>query len=256
MINWNPTGRRVYFLSPHQDDETLFMAQVLAHHVLANREVHVILMGNGSTSSVLQKLSGEIHTGPWWGGFHYPDHEGYEPLNQTEFGRARTDEMRTALRHLGVPPERLHFGAGLESSEDLPDATSQSYAANVLEYWMAHDLAAGREAPGFYSMHWTDPTSDHAHIGAALRAARVNDSRFADSRWLCKPELAAAAGAQPYTVPTSLQAEVKLMQKRAALAYGAWAPEQGAYAIGMHSVSAYFNGGPLAGAVNHIVRNP
>ncbi len=265
-INWEPTGRSVYFLEPHQDDGALFMAQVAAHHVLAGREVHVVLLSNGSTSNVLQKLNGQLHTGPWWGGFHQPEHEGYDPFPDTPggramFGLARTREWSASWTALGVPPERQHFGsAGIASSALLPNVVSVSWVREVMHYWALAEANDGREMPGFYGMHWEDPNSDHAASGLAMRQMRTeNPVTWADVRWLTKPEEAEAAGATPYPVPAALSGEEKLMQKRAAYPYRAWAPEPGGagmYATGMHSVSAYFQSGPLTGAPNHIVRMP
>ncbi len=260
-INWEPTGRRVYFFEPHQDDGVLFMGQVAAHHMLAGREVHVVLMSNGSTSNVRRKLNGEIHSGPWWGGFHDPAHEGYAPFADDEtgraaFGLARTDEWIASWIQLGVPLERLHFGAGLSSSAQLPDAVGQEYAAGVISHWVDADLAEGRPAPGLYTMHWADPNSDHAAGGAALRALRLADAHYADARWMVKPEQAVALGAETYVVPTSLQPEVKLYCRRAALAYGAWAPSLGSFAIGYHSVGGTYFDDVERGDPNHIVRHP
>ncbi len=249
---------RVYFLDPHQDDGVLFMAQVAAHHVLAGREVHVVLMTNGSTSSALAEINGTATDPTWWG---TPDHdpaaEGYTPLTPAGFGLARTREWRQSWRHLGVPPERQQFGEGwLAQSDGLPNNISVAYATGVIETLAAAEAAAGRDKPGFYTMHWEDPQPDHAAVGTALRNLRLADPAFSDARWLVKPEEAADAGAVPYTVPATMLTEVVRRQKHAAWAYGAWAPEQGAYAIGMHSVASYFNGGPLAGAVNYTGRNP
>ena len=260
-INWEPSGRRVYFFEPHQDDGVLFMGQVAAHHMLAGREVHVVLMSNGSTSNVRQKLNGEIHSGPWWGGFHDPAREGYVPFPDDEQGRAhlglaRTDEWLASWLQLGVPIERLHFGAGLSSSAQLPDAVTEEYAGQVISHWVGHDTSAGLAAPGLYTMHWGDPNSDHAHCGAALRALRIGGYLYADSRWLVKPEQAVAVGAEPYVVPTSLQPEVKLLCRRAALAYGAWAPSLGSFAIGYHSVGTTYFDDVQRGDPNHIVRVP
>jgi LmbE family N-acetylglucosaminyl deacetylase len=249
-------GPRVYFLEPHQDDAALFMAQAIAHHVLAGREVHVVLMSNGSTSQVLGELNGTAADPTWWAGTHDPAAEGYAPMTAAEFGLARTREWRQSARHLGVPPAQQHLGMDVATSDLLPNGITQAYATDVMQYWLDHDLNAGLARPGFYTMWWGDPTADHAACGQALRALRLSDPDFADSRWMVKPEQAAAASASVYGVPAALVAEVKLMQKRAAWAYGAWAPEQGAFAVGMHSVRSYFEGGPLVGAVNHIVRNP
>ncbi len=247
---------RVYFLEPHQDDGVLFMAQVAAHHVLAGREVHVVLMSNGSTSGALAEINGTASDPTWWGGTHNPAAEGYTPLTATEFGLARTREWRQSWRHLGVPDANMHLGMDLATSDLLPNNISTGYATDVLEYLSDADATAGRDKPGFYTMHWEDPQPDHAAVGTALRTLRLNDSAFSDARWLVKPEEAANVGATVYGVPVAMQAQVKLWQKHAAWPYGAWAPEQGTYAIGMHSVASYFNGGPLAGAVNYIVRNP
>lgn len=245
----------VYFLEPHQDDASLFMAQVIAHHVLAGRNVHAVLMSNGSTSNVLDELNGAASDPTWWGGVHDPGAEGYAPLTKDEFGLARTREWVQSWRHLGVPPgPNQHFGMGLASSTDLPDGIDEAYATDVMRYWMGSDLDAGLPRPGFYTMWWGDPNPDHAACGQALRVLRLADPDFADSRWLVKPEQATAAGAAVYTVPAAMLPEVRLRQKRAAWAYGAWAPAQGAYAIGMHSVALPYFDDPLRGDPNHIVR--
>ena len=249
-------ARNVYWFEPHADDACLFMAQAAAHHVLAGRPVHVVLMSNGSTSGVLGELNGTAPDPTWWAGQHNPAAEGYAPLTAAEFGLARTREWRQACRHLGVPDAQQHLGMGLASSDLLPNGITQAYATEVMQFWLDHDLALGLDPPGFYTMWWGDPHADHAACGQALRTLRQTDPDFADSRWMVKPEQAAAAGAATYSVPGPLLTEVRLMQKRAAWAYGAWAPELGSFAVGMHSVRAYFEGGPLVGAPNYIVRNP
>lgn len=254
-INWDPTGRNVYFFEPHQDDGCLFMAQAAAHHVLAGRTVHVVLMSNGSTSNALGELNGTASDPTWWGGTHDPAHEGYAPLTQTEFGLARTREWRQSWRHLGVPPERQHFGMGLSSSADLPNSVSLSYATDVMSYWVDKDmLDDGLPNPGLYTMWWDDPQGDHASCGQALKNLRLADGNYTDGRWLVKPEQATAAGAAVYSVPSNLVNEVKLMQKHSAWAYGAWAPELNSFAIGMHSVALPYFDDPIRGDANHIVR--
>jgi hypothetical protein len=225
--------------------------------VLAGRDVHVVLMSTGATSNVLAELNGTAADPTWWGGTHDPIAEGYEPLTAGLFGLARTDEWRQSWRHLGVGPDGQHFGAGVVSSAVLPDQITPEYATEVMRYWSDFEVSEGRPRPGFYTMWWGDPTADHAACGQALRALRLSDPDFADSRWMVKPGQAAAAAAQVYSVPPNVLPEVKARQRRAAWAYGAWAPSLGSYAIGMHSVGGpggFFQEGPLAGAPNHIVR--
>ena len=254
-INYHPTGRRIYFLEPHQDDGVLFMAKAAAHCVLAGREVHAVLMSNGETSNVLGELNGAAADNQWWKDRHDPEHEGYAPLTAQEMGLARTREWRASWHQLGVPDERLHYGMDLASSDLLPDAISVAYATQVMRYLVEGDLEAGRPIGGLYTMWWLDPHADHAACGQALHALRSSDPDYADARWLTKPEDAARAGAAVYGVPDNLLAQVTHMQWKAAQGYGAWQPESGAFAVGWHSVYTPYFTSTIAGAPNHIVRN-
>lgn len=256
-INWNPTGRRVWVFEPHQDDTALFKAPMVAHHVLAGREVHIVLMSNGSTSGARGEINGTTTDNGWWGTpAHDPAHEGYAPLGLTEFGLARTREWRASCRALGVPPERQHLGMGLASSDLLPANITVAYATEVMQYWQQQDHAEGLPNASFKTMWWSDTTVDHANCGAALRNLRLNDPDFFDAQWMVRTEQHGVTGSQQYAVPAAMLAEVRQMQSRSAWPYQAWAPESGVYAIGRHSVSDLFDSGPLAHLPNWIVKTP
>lgn len=247
-----PTGAPIVFYTPHQDDETLFMGQVIAHHALAGREVHVVLCSNGFGSSTLAEINGTAADGNLWGGYHYPAREGYAPLTLEQYSEARTREMVAACAQLGVPADRVHLGradAPAASSADLPSTISTAWAAEVMESWAAHFAGLG----GHYTMWWGDNHPDHANLGAALRSLHDQGAvGFGDTRWLVKPEQASAAGASVYGLPSNLSATVVQMARRAGWCYRAWQPAAGAFAIGYHSVS-YFSG-PESGTANHYVR--
>lgn len=255
-INWDPTGRRVYWFEPHQDDGSLFMAQAVAHHVLAGREVHAVLMSNGNTSGARNEINGTAVDNGWWGTpGHDPAHEGYGPLGLTEFGLARTREWRQSWIQLGVPPERQHFGMGVASSDLLPANITTAYAEVVMRYWQQQDQSEGLPNASFKTMWWGDTTLDHANCGSALRAIRLIDPDFADAQWMVRTEQHGTTGMQ-YAVPSTMLAEVRQMQQRSAWPYQAWAPEHGLYAAGRHSVSDLFDSGPLAHLPNWIVKTP
>lgn len=255
-INWDPTGRRAYFFEPHQDDGALFMGQVAAHHVLAGREVHAVLMSNGSTSGARAEINGTTVDNGWWGTpAHNPAREGYAPLDLTEFGLARTREWSQSWLQLGVPLERQHLGMGLASSDLLPDTISVAYATDVMRYWMEQDRSEGLSNSSMKTMWWGDNATDHAACGAALRNLKLTDPDFADAQWIVRTEQHGDAGAQ-YAVPAAMLAEVRQMQYRAAWPYQAWAPEQGMYAAGRHSVPDLFDSGPLIRLPNWIVKTP
>lgn len=250
----DPTGRRLYVIEPHQDDGDLFFAKMVAHSILVGREVHGVLMSNGTTSNVLGEINGDYADNQWWKDKHEPAREGYAPLTKQEFGLARTREWRNSWHQLGVPDERLHLGMDLATSDLLPDAISVSYATQVMRYFVEGDIAAGRAVGGLYTMWWMDAHSDHAACGQALHALKVADSTYSDARWMTKPEDADRAGAAVYGVPAELLDQVTHMQWKAAQCYGAWSPPD-SFAIGFHSVYTPYFTSTLAGGPNHIVRN-
>jgi LmbE family N-acetylglucosaminyl deacetylase len=255
----HPAGRPIVFYSPHQDDETLFMGQIIAHHVLAGRQVHVVLGCNGALSNVRANLNGSTLDTDFWDGWHYPAREGYEPLSLDDFGLARTREFLAALAQLGVPAERVHFGRAdepLATSDLLPDAISVDWAEQVVTSWAEHFAAQGFPQVGHYTMHPLDPHADHAALGQAVKNLHADDAvRYGDVRWLTKPEEAAKVTppALPYVLPAALAPTIKLMVKHAAEAYRAWAPPQ-RFAIGYHSVGTIYFPGVESGVANHHVR--
>jgi LmbE family N-acetylglucosaminyl deacetylase len=242
-----PTGAPVVFYTPHQDDETLFMGQVIARHALANREVHVVLVSNGSTSGARGLINGDDDS-YWWGGYHYPPREGYAPLTAADFADARTRELVAACAQLGVPASRVHLGradAPAATTMDLPTTISTTWATQVMQSWAAHFAALGWSSVGHYTMWWGDNHSDHAALGSALRTWAPPDRR-----WLVKPEQASAAGAGQYGLPSSSAAMIRQMARRAGWCYRSWQPAAGCFACGYHSVS--FDG-PEDGTPNYLL---
>jgi len=239
-----PSGRPIVFYSPHQDDETLWMGQIIAHHALAGRQVHLVLCANGSNSAALAEINGAPDF-TWWGGPHYPAREGYQPLTADEFGLARTREFLNAAGQLGVPEIRVHFGRAdqiMTSSDELPTVVTSTWAAQIIESWAEHFAVLGFDQVGHYTTHWNDPQPDHSAMGQALLDLHIGGGTpFADARWTVKPDqVASTAGAGTYGLPTSLAAQIKGMAKHAAWSYKAWAPRGGSYGIGYHSVGPQF----------------
>lgn len=241
-----PTGRPFTFYTPHQDDETLFAGQIIAHHAMAGREVHIVLATDGSTTGVRDMVNG-VRVSGWWGGYHYPYSEGYEdlaPLSAADMAAARDRELAAAAGELGVRPANLH----LRQDVRVTNLTAADAVDLIIEY---ANLLPGT---GHYAMHWEDTDPNHAALGAALRDLYLSgDPRFSDARWVVRYSQQATLG-EPYVIsdPTTSD-NAKFMAKKAALAYRSWAPRQGLFAVGYHSVSSQF-AYVESGAPNYIVK--
>lgn len=241
-----PTGRPVIFYTPHQDDETLFMGQAIAHHALAGRDVHVVLASDGSTSRMRDALNG-LEVNGWWGGSHYPAREFYSLLSQTDFGEARDRELVAACGQLGAQPGNVHLEVGTRgSSISVPEAD-----ALIRRY---DDLYPDA---GHYTMHWDDTDPTHSALGTALRQMALSEpGKFNDCRWMVRTDQIASSGSVPYALPSATAASIKQMARRAGWCYRSWAPQQGMFAIGYHSVGPSYFDEVERGDLNHVVKTP
>lgn len=242
-------GRPVIFVAPHPDDETLGAGVSIAEHVAAGRDVRILAMTDGTGSGAIRKVNGEQWS-PWWGVWHDLTAEGYQPLTPAEFGAARMRELISAVGCLGVPAHHVYRASDLLGEPVLDGSVTQDQARRAILALVATlDPAAGN--PGLWGPSWlVDDNPDHIAVGQAIKALGVEDPvTYADRRhWVLPPywqdaRLGQIAG-EFYDVPNDIGAEVAItIQRRArnaCLAYRAWAPRQGMYAIGYHSVDGMF----------------
>lgn len=244
-----PTGRRLYFYAPHQDDETLWAGQIIAHHALVGREVHIVLGTDGSTSAIRDALNG-VESNGWWGGFHFPQREGIPaPMSPSQFAAARDRELLLAAAQLGVPEERVHLRTDTRTANLTVDQAKALILANEM----------ATPGAGHYTTWWGDPDPNHSALGQALRelaaADKVKDARCVVRRSQIGTPEATAAGAVEYGVPSTYAGMARQMVLDATRGYGAWNPAGGTYAIGEHSVHADL-AWAASGASNVIVRLP
>lgn len=239
-----PTLRPIIFYSPHQDDACLWAGRLLAHHALVGREVHIVCASDGSTSAILKALDGQEGNG-FWKGWHYPLREQYAPLTPGEFAAARDREEVSADLQLGALYQNIHLETGWrQASLDVTRAKEL-----ILRY------AALYPDAGHYTTHWLDTDPTHKAVGEALRQLHLAGTPgMTDCRWVVRAsQKTTIARTEQYVVPAQWTDQVSAMVERAVLSYRSWAPLQGMYAIGWHSVPAYFEA-VLAGEPNWIVK--
>jgi LmbE family N-acetylglucosaminyl deacetylase len=224
------------FVAAHPDDETLAMSTAIAEHVAAGQEVHCLLLTDGEGSGALATLNGTA-TNSWWGVPHVPAAEGYSPLTPATLAAARIAEARTALACLS---------AGLSGSltlhqAGLPDGGVTSVAAQAAILAVADAIAPGGPVRLKGHSPTVDNHSDHVAAGQALKALKLADpARFGDLRHYILPTYWADSRlslvTESWDAPTN--AAISSRVRNAIRSYGAWAPQQGAYAIGYHSVAS------------------
>jgi len=241
----NPTGRRVYFLSPHADDDCLSMGQVAWYHARVGRRVSFILGAPGRTTTAIDSING-LTANSWWGGTHDLAREGYATLTPDDIVASRDAEFMDSAALLGAVPGEIHLNTALRH-----DSPTIDQAKAVLQYF--HDLDP---AAGMYTMHWQDVDPTHSMYGLALKQLReANPAAWPDVRWLVR-ESQALSGEIPcdqYVIPAQYAEETKIAVRQSARAYSCWAPLQGRFAVGYHSVGTSLFPSVASGNPNWIV---
>jgi LmbE family N-acetylglucosaminyl deacetylase len=219
-------------VAPHPDDETLGAGVLLAEHVAAGRDVHILLLTRGTGSVARLELNGS-RPSRWWGVTHDPAADGYAPLTPDAFGQARLDELTTAVHALGGG--QIHE-AGLTDEQVTVGQAKAAIAALV--------ASVGRDAGVYAPTYLVDDNPDHRAAGQALHElAAEQPEAYGDVGWYIlprywsDPRLKQVAPAPYRDAPSNGQISSRV--RNACRAYAAWHPPH-SYAIGYHSVDDMF----------------
>ena len=219
---------RFYFV-PHQDDELTNLGADLCRTLSSGGEVRVVLCTDGSASSVKRMLCNG-------GGCAWHPGEHCFALDEASFVAARDREFFASCRAMGVPeghaavsPLRGHDGS----------LTVEQAKRIILDALAGFDAQAC-EAVAIAPTPGVVQNNDHASLGRAA-AELFAEGAFGGLRLMYEfiflPETGLPENADVITpTPGELQ---KL--KNAAACYRRWAPAQGRYAVGYHSVADEFD---------------
>ncbi len=224
------------FVCAHPDDELLAMGVAVAEHVAAGRDTHLLWLTDGATTSARDSLNG-VTVSSWWGIRHDPAAEGYAPLSEADIAAARIREGTNAVRLLATPGAVTIHRVELDAAYTQADAEAAILA-------VADSIAPGTAVQLKTHSHLVDNHPAHLAAGNAVKhLAATTPARFGNpryyvlSQYFSDPRLAQVA--DTFDLPTD--AGITQRVRNAARAYGAWAPAQGLYAVGMHSVSGLFD---------------
>lgn len=219
------------FISPHQDDELISFGTPIAELSIrgAGDRTHVLLATDGSASFVSTLLANEreceLHEG----------HHVYE-LDSQEFSAARDREFIESCEMLGVPAQNIYISdrrtvdgelSTREAREIISDYTRKLPGAVV--------CVIGPSKDGFEK---TVQHPDHTRLGqAAVELHR--EGKIRELLLFIEPSgVLNFRVNHPATPLTRLIASPKAaaMIEGANIAYSRWDPENGRYAVGLHSV--------------------
>lgn len=217
------------------------MSVAIIEHYLSGAEVHVLLATDGEATDATDILNGN-QLSAWWGLPHSPADEHYAPLSPANTAAARVRELYNAL-------ECMTSGAAgsltLHRAE-LPDGKVTVEDAQLALLTLCNDIAPGGAVriKGHTYMPELETHPDHLAVGKALKnLTTYSPTRFSDRRhyimpgnWT-NPNLSLIA--HSWDNPTD--ANIAARARNAGRAYGAWAPAEGMYAIGMHSINSWFD---------------
>lgn len=193
---------RVFFYSPHPDDETLSMGLAMLHYIANGIEVHLVSITNGSALGVCNTLNGSTEadvpvacTSSDHPFIHNPVREGYplpypaERLTVADIGVRRNQEARSALSMMAmVPPVTPGVtGSVTHHIEDLPGDFAGSSSSSTSPVTPEGVEAAKAIIKSFvdgypnsfhYTMSETDDHHDHAACGIALRELKNDNTNL------------------------------------------------------------------------------
>ena len=226
-------GAAIYYV-PHADDEILTYGVSIKNHLNAGREVVVVLYTKGWGSKVQNELNGTAYS-PYWGATHNPTKEGYETLDNDEFGDARKREFINSCYALGVNPSNVYFRP-LTVTNSITEMKNVILEFNTLFPAASHKAMSWKDRMGLA----TDDPNEHSVSGYALKqlwqAGTITDARFYISRYNIMNGTI-TGGSNELLANSSHLPDLRHSTR----CYDAWAPMQGLFAIGYHSVKDQFD---------------
>jgi len=237
--------RPAVFFVPHQDDETLSMGASVIEHVMAGRQVYIVLVGDGTATIVTSRLCQESTQA---GKSDLAKFCGADAASLV--GAARDREFAAAVGRLGVPASNVlyeHKSEGKVSMHDL-----QTMFDTYIDRF-------GADA-SYITMSWLDADSDHYNLGYALNsrcvttgpaykrvAPQLTDCRFyqsavyhkeTPSNWFKTRDRVPTPSGGYYTADTSTKRS-RLLAAADEYKLNDWA--NGRYGIGYRSVGDQFD---------------
>jgi LmbE family N-acetylglucosaminyl deacetylase len=248
---------RVFFYSPHPDDETLSAGLALTRWLAAGFDVHLVSMNRGGVAPASIKLDGSGVCG-YDGYVHDPAREGYTVPTNIDIAAARLAETRSALGAMATIPVDAGVPAGgvFHHEGGLPDGFGGTYGQPPTQAGIdaaktvIAQFVADYPNSFHYTMSETDNHPDHAACGLALRQLKNVDPTLVNARFFvsklywdytANPDVAAQPGLAWFSAGPRKAEYDALLRGRVISCFKAWNPAAGSFGIGYHQVVNQFN---------------
>jgi len=233
QIYHSPSGSPVVFLLPHQDDEML-MAGAIVANIEAKRNVYVIAVTDGGSSTARYVINGRDDNGkPVFSTldnkYHDPFREGYKPLDKRTFTSLRNKELYTSMLRLGVLPEHILFAnpGGINGSDQPTYRDGQltvPLATQVINYYFKLLGDGNYNTVAAQLGRLNNEHGDHQALRNALLAfSGISKKHFFSEK--------TGRGTRVY-----LTKEEQTLKNNALEIYYEWNPAQNEFAIAKYSV--------------------
>jgi hypothetical protein len=208
----------VVYILPHQDDE-LFLAGSIREHVAAGRNVHAVMVTDGSKSSALPPINTRLakETGDY--------------LTLSEFVEARNYEFIRSMTALGVPAKNIHFANKDIGKEYKDGEMTKAKATEVIDFYYkkfgngSYKIITAGAGGNVSYLH-----TDHRAIFLAFRDyPSITDKRYYND-----------VPVTGITQTVQLTAAIQSKKKDALESYKIWKPTISMYSVGGTSVPSLF----------------
>jgi len=223
------------FVWAHPDDDTLGGGAAIAAEKASGKKVFVIMVTDGEATGVRDLLNGS-GTSSWAGYTHNPTAEDYAPLTQDDIKAARRREFETAMRTLQVD-EFIY----LSLPDGGVDTTSVQTAVENYAQTIVNQYGGQIDLKGHTYKTVAEDHPDHLAIGNALHNIAVDAPTWLrSSRYFILWELHGSSFIGLTVARVNAIGADAARVVMAGRAYEAWAPVQGMFAVGGHSVPEAF----------------
>lgn len=202
----------VYY-APHADDEVLSLGGAILDDINKGHEVVVVLLSHGKASRSINEVNSKLVD------------QDITTLSIEDFGAARVEEFKKAVKRLGVLEENTFVYNLSDGGFRIDEVKKIMIEMNELYPKASH-----------HTLTYKDPHSDHSKAGSALKKL-LDEEKISTGRFYIPIQ---EFENMEYSGVKSVPAHLLNDYINSLEAYNLWDPDNGFYAIGQTSVKPYF----------------